>query len=144
MEYYHAAYTDIAGEKVLLSKTGYTGENGYELYIPYDKAVKMTFRHTFVPILMSALTTMAGFLSLSAAIVRPITEFGIFSTLGIFFAIYLSSYLIGDDKVRKETGVDKVWSEYSIKGNGVIVAILDRGIDYTHPDFLNEDGLVNF
>lgn len=55
----------------------------------------MTFRHTFVPILMSALTTMAGFLSLSAAIVRPITEFGIFSTLGIFFAFILSTFFLG-------------------------------------------------
>jgi len=59
------------------------------------KAVKMTFRHTFVPILMSALTTMAGFLSLSAAIVLPITEFGIFSTLGIFFAFILATFFLG-------------------------------------------------
>ena len=58
------------------------------------KAVKMAFRHTFLPILMSALTTMAGFLSLSAAIVRPITEFGIFSTLGIFFAFILATFFI--------------------------------------------------
>jgi len=58
------------------------------------KAVKMAFQDTFVPILMSALTTMAGFLSLSAAIVRPITEFGIFSTLGIFFAFILATFFL--------------------------------------------------
>lgn len=59
------------------------------------KAVQMTFLHTFVPILMSALTTMAGFFSLSAAIIRPITEFGIFSTLGIFFAFILATFFLG-------------------------------------------------
>ncbi|MDD5014148.1 MAG: MMPL family transporter [Atribacterota bacterium] len=59
------------------------------------KAVKMAFQDTFVPILMSALTTMAGFLSLSAAIVRPVTEFGIFSTLGIFFAFVLATFFLG-------------------------------------------------
>ncbi|HER25015.1 MAG TPA: hypothetical protein ENO17_08215 [Candidatus Atribacteria bacterium] len=58
-------------------------------------AVKLAFRHTFLPIMMSALTTMAGFLSLSAAIVRPITEFGIFSTLGIFFAFILATFFLG-------------------------------------------------
>ncbi|MCD6162799.1 MAG: glycine cleavage system aminomethyltransferase GcvT [candidate division Zixibacteria bacterium] len=41
LKYYHAAYVSLVGEKVLLSKTGYTGENGYELYISYDKAVKI-------------------------------------------------------------------------------------------------------
>ena len=59
------------------------------------KAVKMAFQDTFIPILMSALTTMAGFMSLSAAIVRPITEFGIFSTLGIFFAFILATFFLG-------------------------------------------------
>ncbi|MCK5768608.1 MAG: MMPL family transporter, partial [Candidatus Atribacteria bacterium] len=59
------------------------------------KAVKMAFQDTFIPILMSALTTMAGFMSLSAAIVRPITEFGIFSTLGIFFAFTLATFFLG-------------------------------------------------
>ena len=48
--------------------------------------------------------------------------------------------LYSDNKVRNETGVNKVWSELNITGNGVIVAILDRGIDYTHPDFTNDDG----
>ncbi|MEA3454155.1 MAG: MMPL family transporter [Candidatus Caldatribacteriota bacterium] len=59
------------------------------------KAVNMTIRDIFVPILMSALTTMAGFLSLTAAIVRPMTEFGFFSTMGIFFAFVLATFLLG-------------------------------------------------
>ena len=30
--------------------------------------------------------------------------------------------------------------EYMLKGNGVLVGIIDSGIDYTHPDFRNPDG----
>ncbi|MCL2859907.1 MAG: hypothetical protein FWF46_04985 [Oscillospiraceae bacterium] len=29
--------------------------------------------------------------------------------------------------------------EYNVTGKGTIVAIIDSGIDYTHPDFINED-----
>lgn len=31
-------------------------------------------------------------------------------------------------------------AEFDLFGDGVIVAIIDSGIDYTHPDFRNEDG----
>ncbi len=58
----------------------------------------------------------------------------------IFLILVFQRNIFSDDKVRKETNVDKVWSELNLKGNGVIVAILDRGIDYTHPDFTNDDG----
>jgi aminomethyltransferase len=34
MPYYHSAVADIAGCSVLFSRTGYTGEDGFELYIP--------------------------------------------------------------------------------------------------------------
>lgn len=54
--------------------------------------------------------------------------------------VLIYSSICADDKVRNETRVNKVWSDLNIKGNGVIVAILDRGIDYTHPDFTNDDG----
>jgi len=31
----------IAGEDVLLSRTGYTGEDGFELYVPAEHAGKL-------------------------------------------------------------------------------------------------------
>ena len=37
MEYYHFTYGDFGGEKVLISRTGYTGELGYELYFKGDE-----------------------------------------------------------------------------------------------------------
>ena len=31
---------------------------------------------------------------------------------------------------------DQAIEKYGVSGKGVIVAILDRGIDWTHPDFI--------
>jgi len=41
LKYYNADCADIAGEKLLFSRTGYTGEDGFEIYIPSAKAVKI-------------------------------------------------------------------------------------------------------
>ncbi len=37
LRYYHATWGKVAGVTVLISRTGYTGEDGFELYIPADK-----------------------------------------------------------------------------------------------------------
>ena len=37
LEYYTCDYFDLLGERVLISRTGYTGELGYEIYFPWDK-----------------------------------------------------------------------------------------------------------
>lgn len=37
LEYYHFLETDVAGVKMILSRTGYTGELGYELYFTGDE-----------------------------------------------------------------------------------------------------------
>jgi minor extracellular serine protease Vpr len=46
----------------------------------------------------------------------------------------------GDTGVNQATQNDKAFAKYGLTGKGVIVAILDRGIDYTHPDFINPNG----
>lgn len=40
----------------------------------------------------------------------------------------------------EEINLDRVRSEYGLTGKGAAVAVLDRGIDYRHPDFINPDG----
>lgn len=87
------------------------------------KAVKRAFRHTFLPILMSALTTMAGFLSLSAAIVRPITEFGIFSALGIFFAFILATFFLS--AFYKLFPPPKIHKKFSSDSNDLVSKLLN-------------------
>jgi aminomethyltransferase len=39
IRYYHFAEGDVAGHAAIVSRTGYTGEDGFELYLPNDAAV---------------------------------------------------------------------------------------------------------
>ncbi|MGO1539492.1 MAG: glycine cleavage system aminomethyltransferase GcvT [Leucobacter sp.] len=41
MKYYSAYYATVAGIDVLLARTGYTGEDGFELYVPSDQSVAL-------------------------------------------------------------------------------------------------------
>lgn len=61
----------------------------------------------------------------------------------VFLSITLTVCLApldADTGVNKATQADKASTKYGLTGKGVIVAILDRGIDYTHADFRNADG----
>lgn len=60
--------------------------------------------------------------------------------LGLFAALCIVPLGVADTTVNKDTQADKAFAKYGLTGKGVIVAILDRGIDYTHPDFRNADG----
>ena len=41
---------------------------------------------------------------------------------------------------RSEAKLDQVQSEYGLSGNGVLTIMMDRGIDYRHPDFIDPNG----
>ncbi|AGF72938.1 glycine cleavage system aminomethyltransferase GcvT [Corynebacterium halotolerans] len=41
MKYYAAAPLTVAGVETLVARTGYTGEDGFELYVPNDSAVEL-------------------------------------------------------------------------------------------------------
>ena len=86
------------------------------------EAVNTTIQNIFIPIFMSAITTMAGFLSLTAAIVRPMTEFGFFSTLGIFFAFVLATFLLGS--LFTIFPPVKIHQKFSYEANDVITRLL--------------------
>jgi predicted RND superfamily exporter protein len=52
--------------------------------------IKTTINHIGIPILLTALTTVAGFLSFTGAYITAISEFGIFTAIGVLFAMILS------------------------------------------------------
>ena len=56
------------------------------------------------------------------------------------FASALLPIAAADTGVNKASQNDKAFAKYGLTGKGVIVAILDRGLDYTHRDFRNADG----
>jgi minor extracellular serine protease Vpr len=60
--------------------------------------------------------------------------------LCLFLCACLTQFAVGDTLVNTNTQADKAFAKYGATGKGVIVAVLDRGIDYTHPDFLNANG----
>src|SRR5437016_693547 len=41
LKYFHVTHASIAGVKVDISRTGYTGDLGYEIWIPWDQGVKV-------------------------------------------------------------------------------------------------------
>ncbi|MCM8750059.1 glycine cleavage system aminomethyltransferase GcvT [Thermomicrobiaceae bacterium CFH 74404] len=41
VEYFHAIETDVAGVPAMVARTGYTGEDGFELYFPIEHAVAL-------------------------------------------------------------------------------------------------------
>src|ERR1700726_4828371 len=58
----------------------------------------------------------------------------------VWITMFFAEFAVGDTGVNKATQADKAFAKYGLTGKGVIVAVLDRGIDYTHPDFRNADG----
>lgn len=55
-------------------------------------------------------------------------------------ALLGASAALADDSLRSETRLDLAVARYHTTGAGVVVAIFDSGIDYTHPDFIKSDG----
>lgn len=60
-----------------------------------EQAVEHTLSGVFLPILMSALTTIGGFLSLLSAAIRPVSDFGLYAALGVFFGMILATFSLG-------------------------------------------------
>ncbi len=60
-----------------------------------ENAAERTLRIMFFPIALSALTTMGGFMSLLTAEIRPVSDFGLFATLGIFFGLIFATFCLG-------------------------------------------------
>ena len=55
-------------------------------------------------------------------------------------AFVLGSNTMGMNRVRQETRTDEAVLKQKVSGQGVTIAILDRGIDWRHPDFITPKG----
>jgi len=62
------------------------------------------------------------------------------SLLSVFLVLSTAAVVLADTQVQKDTQANLALAKYGATGKGVIIAIMDRGIDYTHPDFRNADG----
>ena len=87
-----------------------------------QEAIKKTIVSVFTPIMMSALTTIAGFVSLSSVVIRPLTEFGVFATIGIFTAFLLTIFLLG--AILSVFIPKKVPQNFSYQANDLVTKIL--------------------
>lgn len=62
----------------------------------------------------------------------------------LFFVIkflVIGNFIFGQGvPSRTAAKIDKVYSTYGLSGKGVLVVMMDRGIDYRHPDFIDENG----
>ena len=61
-------------------------------------------------------------------------------SLCLFFIFFTFSVSAIGDPAREEARIQKVYDEFGLCGEGVIIAILDRGIDPSHPAFLDVTG----
>lgn len=58
---------------------------------------------------------------------------------GVKDVIEVKSYKPDMEFAKKITGAENVWKDYNYKGEGMVVSIIDTGIDYTHKDLQNID-----
>src|SRR4051812_41008003 len=58
----------------------------------------------------------------------------------VALAIATAQTVLSMDKARIEAGVDEAVRQFGVSGRGVVVAILDRGIQWDNNDFRNPDG----
>ncbi len=60
--------------------------------------------------------------------------------LALSATLPLSPTARGMDRVRAEANIDAAVAKYGLTGKGVLVALIDRGIDWRNNDFRNPDG----
>lgn len=55
--------------------------------------------------------------------------------------LFISSCLYAQgNPAREEVHLNEVYEQFDLSGEGTVVVMLDRGIDYRHPDFIDENG----
>lgn len=64
----------------------------------------------------------------------------VLNCLALLVLLIALSIAYGMDLVRLESRVDQAVAQFGVTGRGVLVGVLDRGIDYLNQDFRNDDG----
>jgi aminomethyltransferase len=125
LKYYRFVEGEAAGAKAMISRTGYTGEDGFEIYLPPDDAPRI-WRE-----LLEAGATPAGLgardtLRLEAGMCLYGNELDPETTpleAGIGFAVHLDKEqeFIGQDALRKEKeeGLRKKLVGFEVEGRGI-------------------------
>jgi aminomethyltransferase len=125
LKYFRFTEGEVAGVKTIISRTGYTGEDGFELYLPSDDAPRV-WRE-----LIEAGATAAGLgardtLRLEAGMCLYGNELDPETTpleAGIGFAVHLDKEqeFIGQDalKKEKEEGLRKKLVGFEVEGRGI-------------------------
>jgi aminomethyltransferase len=125
LKYFRFVEGEVAGVKTIISRTGYTGEDGFELYLPSDDAPRVWRA------LLEAGTTPAGLgardtLRLEAGMCLYGNELDPETTpleAGIGFAVHLDKEqeFIGQDALKgeKEEGLRKKLVGFEVDGRGI-------------------------
>jgi aminomethyltransferase len=134
---FEATTVDIAGVETFTSRTGYTGEDGYEILCPWDEAETVWNRLDCQPCGLGARDTLRmemGFL-LSGQDFDPESEPRNPYEAGVGFTVELDTEFVGRDALERasEEGVDEQF---------VGLTLLDRGVPRHGYDVVDSDDHV--
>jgi aminomethyltransferase len=136
---FEAAYADVAGVESWVARTGYTGEDGFEVLCPWDEAetVWSAFADDCQPCGLGARDTLRiemGFL-LSGQDFHPEDEPRNPYEAGVGFTVKLDTEFVGRDALERvdAEGVDEKFVGFKL---------LDRGVARHGYDVTDEDGHV--
>ncbi len=125
LKYYRVVEGEVAGTKAMVSRTGYTGEDGFEIYLPPDDAPRLwreLLEAGAIPAGLGARDT----LRLEAGMCLYGNELDPETTpleAGIGFAVHLDKEqeFIGQDALRKEKeeGLRKKLIGFEVEGRGI-------------------------
>lgn len=109
--------------------TGYTHMRGHA--VDHKEALRRMYKLTGVALLLTGITNMVGTMALNVTPVVPIQNFAIMSTLGIFFALFLTIYLLpllvdAWSTVSKKPRPDKAPRKSRFDIMPVLTGILDK------------------
>ena len=134
---FQATFTEVAGADCWVARTGYTGEDGFEVLCPWDAAEDVWSEFDCQACGLGARDTLRmemGFL-LSGQDFHPEENPRTPYEAGVSFTVDLDTEFVGRDALaeQKEAGVDE-----SFTG----LKLLDRGVPRHGYDVTDEDGTV--